>query len=187
MADNGAELVANALAAARAQDVHGALHAARQALAAAHDPAAVLTALAVGLLRAEHEDLVAILAAEAEAAGMPVALTALLQGKAALSADDADTALAQLERACAVPEPAWEARLLRVQALRRSGAREEARSALSTLVPLAPRPWEAQVLVAEWTRADGLPAEEALRAAIALATVEVQGRLRERLAHWEGR
>lgn len=175
-----------ALAAAQAQDADGALRAARSALSTAADPATVLVALAVGLLRAEQEDLLAILAAEAETCGVPVALTALLRGKAALAADDAETALAQFERACAVPTPAWEARLLRVQALRRTGARGEARAALIGLVALAPQPWEVQLMVAEWTRADGLPAEAALRAAISLAPVERQGRLRERLLRWLG-
>lgn len=163
-------------------DDAGVGDAARAALAAAADASAVLVPIVAELLPTRPALLAPLVAAAAPR--LPLALAGLLAGKVALALGDAAAAVGHLARACAVPDPYWEARTLLAQALRRAGRRAEARAALAAIAHQAIHPHQPLAQLAEWALADGdhVAALAGLRAAIATAPPHRRGRLRTRLA-----
>ena len=154
----------------------------REALADAADPAAVAVPLVAALLkRGRPGDALALLA---DAPRLDPALADLLAGKALLAAGDAAGAVERLARASAGPHPAFEARLLLPQALRRAGRGRAAREALAALAHQALYPHGPLSTLAEWAHEDGDDgaARALLAQAISAAPVHRRGRLRTRHA-----
>lgn len=139
--------LARVATAAAAGDGDAAAAAVREALASGADPAAVMVPACADLLRGGLASRVPGLVAEA---GLAPGLAGLLNGKALLAAGDPRAALIELERACAEPEPYFEARSLRAHALHACGQRREARRLLIALAPEAVHPQQALATAAEW-------------------------------------
>jgi hypothetical protein len=185
-----AQLSAVRAAVARA-DVDAALEAARHALAGVSDPAAALIPIVGALLygRAIAEpralagarDLI-----DERARDLEPGLADLLHAKLDLAAGDPETAVTRLERACAQPQPLYQARGLLPQALRAAGDTAEARGALEQLSRDALYPHGPLSTLAEWSWLDGDRdrAITEMRTAIAAAPSHRRGRLRTRLAEW---
>ena len=172
-------------AALRAGDTADAVVQAQRACAVPGDLAAVAVPVIADVLRAGHATVAEHMLAEMRPRLSP-ALCELLAGKIALAANDALGAVTCFERACAVPEPFWEARQLLPQALRRAGQREAARAAQEALVPHALYPHSVLATLAEWALADGdiaVALEWSLQA-IAAAPLRRRGRLRARRSAW---
>ena len=172
-------------AALQAGDIAEAVVQAQRASAVPGDLAAVAVPVIADVLRAGHTIVAEQMLAEMRPRLLP-ALSELLAGKIALAAHDALGAVTCFQRACAVPEPFWEARQLLPQALRRAGQHEAARAAQEALVPHALYPHGVLATLAEWAWADGdiaVALEWSLQA-IAAAPLRRRGRLRARRAVW---
>lgn len=164
-----------------ARDTAAALAAARAALAAIPDAAAVLVPIVAAFTRAGADPSALI-----DEAGVDAGLAALLHGKARLAAGDATAAVAHLAAACAAPDPLFQARHLLPQALRAAGQHAAARAALARVAGEALYPHGPLATLAEWTWLDGdrATARTQMRAAIEAAPPHRRGRLRTRLAEW---
>ena len=179
-----AELLALRVALAAGNHPEATIQALR-ACAAPGDPAAVAVPVIADLVRAGRvaaaRQVLAILTAR-----LNPALGDLLAGKIALAGGDAQVAVACFTRACAVPEPFWEARQLLPHALRRAGERDAARAAQVALVPDALYPHGILATLAEWAWADDdqVAALEWSQQAITAAPSRRRGRLRTRRAAW---
>lgn len=162
-----------------------ALAAARAAMDAVADVAAVLVPLVSVFLRNRAATVARQLISE-RAAALDPALTDLLLGKALLAAGDAPAAARHLAAACAVPQPFFQARQLLPQALRQARRHDEARAALEQVVTRALYPHGPLATLAEWSWHDGEHAAAVARMgeAIAAAPVHRRGRLRTRRAEW---
>ena len=156
-----------------------------RACTAPGDPAAVAVPVIADLVRAGQVDaarqVMTILASS-----LNPALGDLLAGKIALAGGNAQIAVACFTRACAVPEPFWEARQLLPHALRRAGQRDAARAAQVALVPNSLYPHGILATLAEWAWADDdqVAALDWSRQAITAAPSRRRGRLRTRRAAW---
>lgn len=158
---------------------------ARAALASVTDPAAVLVPVVTSLVRHRAYREARGLIAE-QAARLDDGLADLLHGKVLLAAGDAMAAVTHLERACAVPQPFFQARHLLPQALRKAGRHDEARAALCEVAKAALYPHGPLATLAEWSWLDGDPrgALDEMARAIDAAPPHRRGRLRTRRAEW---
>lgn len=156
-----------------------------RACAAPGDPAAVAVPVIADLVRAGQVAAARQVLTVLEARLNP-ALGDLLAGKIALAGGDAQHAVACFTRACAMPEPFWEARQLLPLALRRAGLRDAARAAQVALVPHALYPHGILATLAEWAWADDdqVAALDWSQQAITAAPTRRRGRLRTRRAAW---
>jgi tetratricopeptide (TPR) repeat protein len=162
-----------------------ALAPARAALAQVADAAAVLVPVVTALVRrGAHAEAGALIAEHA--ARLDAGLAALLHGKVRLARGDAPGAVRDLEAACAVPRPLFQARRLLPQALRAAGRAEEARAALRAAAHEALYPHGALATLAEWSWLDGARGDALaeMAQAIAAAPPHRRGRLRTRRAEW---
>lgn len=162
-----------------------ALTAARAALAAIPDTMAVLVPIVVGAIRHKAYATARTLLDDHSPRVDP-GLIDLLRAKVFLAEGDAAAAVTHLERACAVPEPFYQARHLLPQALRAAGRPIEGRTALLALSGDALYPHGPLATLAEWSWLDG-EGERALdemARAIDAAPPHRRGRLRTRRAEW---
>lgn len=168
-----------------AGDAQAALVPARAAVAAVADAAAAIVPIATLFARHRAHDEARALIAE-HAARLDAGLAALLRGKIALARGDAATAERELEAACAVDKPLFQARHLLPHALRAAGKLAEARGALRELAGTALYPHGPLATLAEWSwqAGDRTGALVEIEQAIAAAPPHRRGRLRARLAEW---
>ncbi|MCC6214939.1 MAG: hypothetical protein IT376_08730 [Polyangiaceae bacterium] len=168
-----------------AGDAAGALEAARQALDAVGDRAAVLVPIVHALGRRRAYDLAYALV-EAEAPRLEGRLGDLLAGKLLLERGAAAAAVARLQLAAAVARPYHQALHLLPHALRAAGRVDDARAAVDQLAAVALYPHRPLATLAEWSWADGARARAVaeLRRAVEAAPHRRRGRLRARLAAW---
>lgn len=168
-----------------ARDLPRAIDAVRAALAHTQAADAVLVPVVAALSRAQAFAEARALVTEATAALEP-GLRELLLGKIQLAAGDARGALVHLERACAAPEPFFQARRLLPHALRGAGRKEDARRALHELSALALYPHGPLSQLADWSWNDGEPgrALAEMATAIEAAPRHRRGRMRARRAEW---
>jgi len=168
-----------------ARDVPRALAAAREALARTAAADAVLVPVVAALSRAQaFAEARALVTAAADA--LEPGLRELLLGKLQLAAGDARGALLHLERACAAPQPFFQARRLLPHALRAAGLKTDANRALREVAELALYPHDPLSLLAEWSWSDGEPARALAEMATAIqaAPRHRRGRMRARRAEW---
>ncbi len=162
-----------------------ALVAARAALADVADASSVLVPVVTALVRhratAEATALIA-----GQAARLEPGVADLLHGKVLLARGDAAAALPHLDAACAVPQPMFQARSMKAQALRGAGRLDEARAAMAEVAREALYPHGPLATLAEWSWLDG-DHDRALAEvaeAIEAAPPHRRGRLRTRRAEW---
>lgn len=169
----------------RAGSLPAALGAARAALRAIGDAAAVLVPIVTTLVRHRAYEEARVIVAE-HAARVDNGLADLLLGKIALAAHEAEAAARHLIAACAVPQPYFQARHLLPHALRAAGRPADARAALARVAAEALYPHGPLSTLAEWSWLDGDPvaALAQMAQAIAAAPPHRRGRLRTRRAEW---
>jgi tetratricopeptide (TPR) repeat protein len=162
-----------------------ALASARAALEAVTDAAAVLVPVVTALVKQRAYAEAAALIAE-HAPRLDEGLADLLEGKVLFGKGDAAAAAEHLERACAVPQPFFQARHLLPQALRAAGRLAEARARLEAVAAEALYPHGPLATLAEWCWLDGDPSAALARMqqAIEVAPPHRRGRLRTRRAEW---
>jgi Flp pilus assembly protein TadD len=162
-----------------------ALAAARAALAAVPDAAAVLVPAVTTLVRHRaHADARALITEHA--ARLDPGVADLLLGKVLLAMNAPADALPHLTAACAQPHPPFQARHLLAQALRGAGRHADARAALRLVAAAALYPHNPLATLAEWSWLDGdrPRALAELADAITAAPLHRRGRLRTRRAEW---
>lgn len=177
------DLVREALDALSARRLDEADEAARKALVAGADKAAVAAPLAAAWLHAHQgHRLLSLL----DRIDLPLSLSGLLRGKALLDARRPAEAALALKEACSTEAPLFEARHLLPLALWEAGEQDAADEALAALLPLALYPFRVHARRAEWAwqRRDEEAALAHLEAAIASAPSRRQGRLLHRRATW---
>ncbi|HEY4177823.1 MAG TPA: hypothetical protein VGM90_13345 [Kofleriaceae bacterium] len=162
-----------------------ALTTARAALVAIPDAMAVLVPLVVSAIRHKAYATARALL-EDPVCPIDAGLVDLLRAKVLLAEGDAVAAVTHLERACAVPEPFYQARHLLPQALRAAGRHADARTTLLAVSGDALYPHGPLATLAEWSWLDGERdrALDEIARAIDVAPPHRRGRLRTRRAEW---
>ncbi len=165
--------------------IEDALRAAREAVAAIEDAAAVLLPVVAALVRrGTYAEARALIAEYANV--LDDGIADLLLGKILLASGDARAAVPHLEAACAVAQPPFQAHLLRAHALRGAGRRAEARTEMARVADVALYAHGYLATLAEWRWRDGerTLALDEMASAIDAAPLHRRGRLRTRRATW---